>query len=49
MVLKEKLGKILLVIIPSRAFGPEMPRNAMNSNRFFDALLSASSEERSNE
>src|SRR4029077_17038757 len=49
MVLKEKLGKILLVMIPFSALGPEIPRKARNSNRFFDAVLSASNEERSNE
>ena len=49
MVFMEKLGKILLVMIPSSALGPEIPRNARNSNRFLDAVLSASSEERSNE
>src|SRR5580700_9016593 len=49
MVLKEKLGKILLVMIPSSALGPEIPRKARNSNRFLDAVLSASSEDRSNE
>ena len=31
-VLNEKFGKILLVMIPFTAFGPEMPRNAMKSN-----------------
>src|ERR1700691_6418030 len=49
MVLKEKLGKILLVTIPISAFGPEIPRKAKNSNKFFEAELRASSEERSNE
>src|ERR1700691_2082391 len=49
MVLNEKLGKILLVIIPSSALGPEIPRKARNSNRFFDAELTAASEDRSNE
>ena len=38
-VLNEKLGKILLVMIPFTAFGPEIPRNAMKSNRVFDAVL----------
>ena len=38
-VLNEKLGKILLVMIPFTAFGPEMPRNAMKSNSVFDAVL----------
>ncbi len=46
-VLNEKLGKILLVMIPFTAFGPEMPRKAMKSNRFFEAVLSGSSVERS--
>jgi uncharacterized cysteine cluster protein YcgN (CxxCxxCC family) len=49
IVLNEKLGKILLVMIPCNAFGPEIPRNARNSNRFLDAELNASSEDRSNE
>src|ERR1700691_874670 len=49
MVLKEKLGNILLVMMPSSALGPEMPRKARNSNRFFDAELIAASEDRSKE
>src|SRR5262249_15583590 len=48
-VLKEKFGKILLVIIPLTAFGPEIPRNAMKSNRVFEAVLKGSSVERSRE
>src|ERR1700689_1009442 len=46
-VLNEKLGKILLVTIPFTAFGPEMPRKAMKSNRFSDAVLNGSSVDRS--
>src|ERR1700733_2859993 len=49
MVLNEKFGKILLVMIPSSALGPEIPRKARHSTRFFDAVLRASSDERSNE
>ena len=37
MVLKEKFGKILLVMIPFSALGPEIPRKARNSNKFLDA------------
>jgi hypothetical protein len=48
-VLKEKFGNILLVMIPSKALGPEMPRKARNSNRFLEAELKASSEDRSKE
>src|SRR3984957_202776 len=49
IVLVEKLGKILLVMIPCKALGPEMPRNWMNSNRLLEAVLNASSDVRSNE
>src|SRR4029077_14351514 len=48
-VLNEKFGKILLVRIPDSALGPEMPRNARNSNRLLDAVLSAIRDDRSSE
>src|SRR6266700_2360129 len=48
-VLNEKFGKILLVIIPLTAFGPEIPRNAMKSKRHLDAVLRAIKLDRSSE
>src|SRR5436190_22044732 len=48
-VLNEKFGKILLVMIPFTAFGPEIPRNAMKSNSVFDAVLNGNRVVRSNE
>ncbi len=48
-VLIEKLGRTLLVMIPFSEFGPLIPRKAKKLNRFFDAVLTATMEERSNE
>jgi len=48
-VLNEKLGKILLVMIPFTAFGPEIPRKAMKSKRLLDAVLSGIRVDRSSE
>ena len=48
-VLNEKFGKILLVMIPFTAFGPEIPRNAMKSNSVFDAVLNGNRVVRTNE
>ena len=49
IVLKEKLGRILLVMIPSREFGPLIPRNARSVNKIFDASLTATMDELSKE
>src|ERR1700746_3968733 len=45
----EKLGRILLVMMPLSAFGPEIPRNAKFVNSALDASLSAIEEELSKE
>src|SRR5205807_47571 len=46
-VLNEKLGRILLVTMPEREFGPEMPRKARFVNRILEASLTAITDERS--
>src|SRR5207253_11498562 len=47
--LNEKLGTILLVMIPVSEFGPEIPRKARFWKRILDASLTATSEDRSSE
>ena len=49
MVLNEKLGRTLLVMMPSSELGPLIPRKARSVNNIFDALLSATMEDRSKE
>ncbi len=49
MVLNEKLGRILLVMMPSSELGPLIPRNARSVNNIFEASLTATMEDRSNE
>ena len=44
-MLLEKLGTILLVMMPSSELGPLIPRNARKSNNIFEALVSATMEE----
>src|SRR6266550_5975375 len=46
-VLNEKLGRTLLVMMPEREFGPEMPRKARFVNRILEASLTAITDERS--
>src|SRR5207237_10384082 len=46
-VLNEKLGRSLLVMMPEREFGPEIPRKARFVNRILEASLTAITDERS--
>src|SRR5205823_13107247 len=47
-VLNEKLGRTLLVMMPEREFGPEIPRKARFVNRVLEASLTAITDERTN-
>ena len=46
-VLNEKLGRSLLVMMPEREFGPEIPRKARFVNKVLEASLTAITDERS--